>query len=285
MPEPAEVPALADREPMTPVACRVLENKTETGDTVTLFVDWPDSDPFEFKAGQFNMLYAFGIGEVPVSISGDPTRPGVLMHTVRQVGKVSSALAGARPGSMIGLRGPYGSHWPLDEPRGNDVVIVAGGVGIAPLRPALCQVLADRERYGRVVLLYGARTPGDLLFRDELALWRGRFDVEVLVTVDSAMADWRGTVGVVTGLLKRATFDGATAVGLVVGPEIMMRFAIGALGERGLTPERIYMSMERNMRCAVGTCGHCQLGPWFVCRDGPVFRYDQLVPWLRVREF
>jgi NAD(P)H-flavin reductase len=269
---------------MTPVACRVFETRRETVDTVTLAVEPPLDAPFSFQAGQFNMLYAFGIGEVPISISGDPTRSGVVLHTVREVGKVSAALVSAQAGSTIGLRGPYGSQWPVDDPVQRDIVIVAGGVGLAPLRPAVYQVVEQRERYGRVVLLYGARTPSDLLFRDELATWRGRFDIEVMVTVDNALAGWRGTVGVVPSLIQRATFDASGAVALVVGPEIMMRFAISALAERGVTPDRIHLSMERNMRCAVGTCGHCQLGPFFVCKDGPVFRYDQLEPWLRIRE-
>jgi NAD(P)H-flavin reductase len=272
------------REPMTPVPCRVLEMRKETADTVTLAVEPPQGAPFSFRAGQFNMLYAFGIGEVPISISGDPTRAGAIWHTIREVGKVSGALVRSPVGSVIGVRGPYGSEWPVNQPGQRDILIVAGGVGMAPLRPAVYQVLAQRDRYGRVVLLYGARTPNDLLFREELSSWRGRFDVEVLVTVDNALANWRGNVGVVPGLIQRATFDTAGAVALVVGPEIMMRFTISALVDLGVTTDRIYVSMERNMRCAVGTCGHCQLGPWFVCRDGPVFRYDMLAQWLRVRE-
>lgn len=280
----AEPPPAPAREPMTPVACRVLETRRETADTVTLAIEPPTGAPFAFQPGQFNMLYAFGIGEIPISISGDPARPETVLHTVREVGKVSTALVSAQAGSTIGLRGPYGSQWPVNKPVQRDIVIVAGGVGMAPLRPAVYQVLAQREQYGRVVLLYGSRTPKDLLFREELVEWRGRFDIEVLVTVDNALADWRGTVGVVSSLIQRATFDGSGAVALVVGPEIMMRFAIAALAERGLTPDRISLSMERNMRCAVGTCGHCQLGPWFVCKDGPVFRYEQLAPWLRIRE-
>jgi NAD(P)H-flavin reductase len=280
----AERQPAAALEPMTPMPCRVLEMRQETTDTVTLAIEPPAGAPFAFRAGQFNMLYAFGIGEVPISISGDPTHADVVWHTVREVGKVSGALVRAQVGATIGLRGPYGSEWPVDQPIQRDIVIVAGGVGMAPLRPAVYQVLAQRERFGRVVLLYGARTPSDLLFRDELSAWRGRFDVEVLVTVDNALASWRGNVGVVPGLVQRATFDASGALALVVGPEVMMRFTISALGDLGVSADRVYVSMERNMRCAVGTCGHCQLGPWFVCRDGPVFRYDMLAPWLRVRE-
>lgn len=278
----AELKAAPQGEPMVPAACRVIGTQRETADTVTLAIAPPPG--FTFKAGQFNMLYAFGIGEVPISISGDPARGDDIVHTIRTVGKVSAALADAQRGSMIGLRGPFGTEWPMEQPASRDIVIVAGGVGMAPLRPAVYEVLNHRERYRRVVLLYGARTPNDLLFADELTAWRGRFDVEVEVTVDNAGTDWRGTVGVVPNLVQRSTFDGSSAVALVVGPEIMMRFTIAALAQRGLTSDRIYLSMERNMRCAVGTCGHCQLGPYFVCKDGPVFRFDRLEPWLRVRE-
>lgn len=278
----ADLETVPQGDPMLPAACRVIWTRRETADTVTLAIAPPAG--FTFKAGQFNMLYAFGIGEVPISISGDPERGEGVVHTIRTVGKVSAALADAKQGSTIGLRGPFGTEWPMAQPDPRDIVIVAGGVGMAPLRPAVYEVLNHRERYGRVVVLYGARTPHDLLFADELMAWRGRFDIEVEVTVDNALTDWRGTVGVVPNLVQRSTFDGSSAVALVVGPEIMMRFTIAALAQRGLTPDRIHLSMERNMRCAVGTCGHCQLGPFFVCKDGPVFRYDRLEPWLRVRE-
>jgi NAD(P)H-flavin reductase len=281
--EPTDRPAPA-LDPMTPWACRVIGTSRETADTVTLAIEPPPGAGFGFRAGQFNMLYAFGIGEVPISISGDPTLGGAVLHTVRQVGKVSAALVNAEPGTTIGLRGPYGTHWPVDESATADVVIVAGGVGLAPLRPAIYQVLAQRRQFGRVALLYGARTPGDLLFPDELSAWQRRPDLDVRVTVDNALAGWRGKVGVVPDLIQGLTFDPASALALVVGPEIMMRYAIAALVDRGLESQRIYLSMERNMRCGVGTCGHCQLGPWFVCKDGPVFRYDRLAPWMRIRE-
>ncbi len=269
---------------MLPQPFRVSRRVRETSDTWTLELEPLAGERLELAPGQFTMLYAFGTGEVPISASGDPTRSGPLVHTVRAVGAVTRAICAARPGETIGVRGPFGTPWPVDAAAGSDVVIVAGGVGLAPLRPALYHVLAHRERYGRVVLLYGSRTPGDLLYRRELERWRARFDLDVDVTVDSAAGDWRGRVGVVTRLVERAAFDPGTAVALVCGPELMMRYTAEALLERRLPSESLYVSLERNMRCGLGHCGHCQLGPTLICRDGPVYRYDAIVPFLGVRE-
>lgn len=185
---------------------------------------------------------------------------------------------------VVGVRGPYGSSWPVAESEGSDVIIVAGGLGLAPLRPVVYHVLARREHYGRVVLLYGARGPADILYRRELEAWRRRLDVDIVVTVDHAAPDWQGNVGVVPALIARAPVEAEHAVAMVCGPEIMMRFTIDALRDRGLGADRIYLSMERNMKCAVGLCGHCQFGPAFVCRDGPVFRFDRIAPIFNIRE-
>jgi NAD(P)H-flavin reductase len=277
--------ALADRpmvHPMAPAPWRVVRHRKDSHDTHTL--DLEPSAPFSFAAGQFNMLSSFGIGEVPISISGDPTREGPVVHTIRDVGAVTHALCSMRPGETVGARGPFGTRWPVDEAVGGDVMVVAGGIGLPPLRPAIYQVLAERERFGRVALLYGARTPDDLLFSDELAGWRSRFDLDVQVTVDAAAGGWRGRVGVVPDLIARTEFDPATTTAMMVGPEIMMRFAIRPLLAAGLPPERIHLSMERNMQCAIAMCGHCQLGPFLVCRDGPVFAYRDVAPWLGIRE-
>jgi NAD(P)H-flavin reductase len=230
------------------------------------------------------MLYAFGVGEIPISISGDPGRQGTLVHTVRKVGSVSRALCALKPEDDVGVRGPFGSAWPLEACHGRDVVIVAGGIGLAPLRPVVYAVLSHRERYGRIALLDGARTPGDLLYRAEVERWRARGSIEVLVTVDHATAAWAGSVGVVTRLIERAHFDPAQSVAMVCGPEIMMRFTARELLARGIEPDRIYVSLERNMQCAVAHCGHCQFGPVLVCRDGPVFRYDRVAALLLQRE-
>jgi NAD(P)H-flavin reductase len=228
------------------------------------------------------MLYAFGIGEIPISVSGD--EHGRLVHTVRNVGAVSRAVCESRPGSVLGVRGPFGNAWPVEQAKGADVVVVAGGIGLAPLRPAIYGVLGDRDSYGGVALLYGSRTPGDLLYSRELERWRGRLDAQVEVTVDAADSGWRGSVGVVAKLVGRARFDARSAIALVCGPEIMMHFTARALLDRGLTSDRIYLSLERNMRCGLGHCGHCQLGTTLICRDGPVYRYDRVESLLAVRE-
>jgi NAD(P)H-flavin reductase len=270
---------------MLPVPRRVRRKVRNTHDTVTLELE-PEDGAAGFAPGQFNMLYLFGLGEVPISISGDPAAPAAVVHTVRAVGPVSGALRDLRRGAVVGVRGPFGSAWPLEAAAGRDVVIMAGGIGLAPLRPAIYSILARRDRYRRVVLIYGARTPGDLLYTRELERWRSRFDAQIEVTVDAAPPGaWRGHVGVAGTLLPRAEFEPAETVAMVCGPEVMMRFAIADLQHRGLGPEQIYLSMERNMRCAVGFCGHCQFGPAFVCKDGPVFRYDRVARLLGVREF
>jgi NAD(P)H-flavin reductase len=271
-------------DPLAPEPWRVLRRRKESHDTFTLELE-PEAGPrFSFAAGQFTMLSPFGVGEVPISISGDPTNPGPLVQTIRDVGAVTHALGSLKAGDTVGVRGPFGTDWRVEDAAGGDVVVVAGGIGLPPLRPALYQVLANRERYARVVLLYGARTPRDLLFQKELARWRGRFDLDVQVTVDSALGRWRGNVGVVPDLIPRARFDADNAVAMLVGPEIMMRFAVQALVAAGVPEDRILLSMERNMQCAVAFCGHCQLGPFLVCRDGPVFGYDAVAPWFRIRE-
>jgi NAD(P)H-flavin reductase len=233
-----------------------------------------------FAPGQFNMLYVFGVGEIPISISGDPTKPKMLVHTTRVVGTVTQAMRRLKRGDVVGVRGPFGSSWPVEEAQGNDVTIVAGGIGLAPLRPALYHILSHREKYGKVVLLYGARAPEDILYRDEVSQWRAHFDLDVYVTVDRATGKWRGNVGVVTTLIPRAPFDPLSTVAMICGPEVMMRFTALELQKRGVGSDTIFVSMERNMKCAVGFCGHCQFGPTFICKDGPVFRYSRVKDWL-----
>jgi NAD(P)H-flavin reductase len=273
-------------EPFLPIPYQVAGRRRETGDTVTLRLRPPEGRPPAFQPGQFNMLYLFGIGEVPISISGVHPRSGDLEHTVRAVGAVTRALARLRKGDAVGVRGPFGRGWPLEEAKGHDILILAGGIGLAPLRPALQHILAHRSAYGRVALLYGARTPADLLYPAEVEHWRGRLDLQVFVTVDRGDEDWRGHIGVVTTLLPMAErlMDLRRAFVLTCGPEIMMRVAARELEARGVSPERIFLSLERNMKCAVGFCGHCQFGPVFICRDGPVFPLHRIRPLLEVRE-
>jgi NAD(P)H-flavin reductase len=258
--------------------------RRELSDITTLELVAVAGEVPAFLPGQFNMLYAFGLGEVAISMSGDPAQPGGFVHTVRNVGAVSGALARLATGAVVGLRGPFGTAWPTTEAEGSDLVIVAGGLGLAPLRPAIYQVLASRARYGRVAILYGTRSPADILYRAELERWRRRLDVEVAVTVDHADATWHGDVGVVPKLIPRVGFDPLHTVALVCGPEVMMRFTAVALLTAGVPARQIHLSMERNMKCAIGLCGHCQFGPDFICKDGPVMRYDRIAGILAVRE-
>jgi anaerobic sulfite reductase subunit B len=265
-----------------PQLFRVRTRRRETHDTWTLRLEPVDGDGPGVRPGQFTMVYSFGVGEVPISFSGDPRGP--LVHTVRAVGAVTSAICDARRGAVLGIRGPFGNEWPVADAAEGDIVVVAGGIGLPPLRPALYEILHRRRDFRDVALLYGARTPDDLVFRRELERWRARGDVQVEVTVDAAVEPWRGKVGVVPKLIEGARFDPAATTAFIVGPEIMMRFSAQALLDRGVPPSRIFVSMERNMQCGVGHCGHCQLGPTLICRDGPVYRWDVLAPLLTARE-
>ncbi|MBI5154617.1 FAD/NAD(P)-binding protein [Candidatus Poribacteria bacterium] len=280
----AKAPAsIAD--PMLPFLYRVKGVKRETRDTFTLNLEPGNGGGLgAFRPGQFNMVYVYGVGEVPISISGDASRTGVMTHTTRAVGTVTRVMEKLRAGSAVGLRGPFGTSWPVDRAKGQDVVLVAGGIGLAPLRPVLYHILANREQYGRIVLLYGTRSPSDILFKTELQKWGGSFSMDVFVTVDRADRQWHGNIGVVTHLIKRAPFDPLNVVAMVCGPEVMMRFTAQELVRRGVNPADVHVSMERNMKCAIGLCGHCQFGPRFVCKDGPVFTYDYLDPIISKRE-
>jgi len=265
-----------------PLVYRLATRGQDTADTWTLSLEPVDGPAPVIAPGQFMMVTAFGVGEVPISVSGPPFTAGPVVLTVRAVGAVSRAICASEPGALLGLRGPFGNAWPVDAAEGGDVVVVAGGIGLAPLRPVLLRALERRGRYGTVSVLYGARTPADLLYPGQLAEWTGVADVAT--TVDTAGVDWRGRVGVVTKLLGAARFRPDATTAFVCGPEIMMRFAAQALLEAGVPASRIQVSMERHMDCGIGLCGHCQLGPTLICRDGPVYTWEQVAPWLEVRE-
>lgn len=268
--------------PMTPLPYRVEAKRWETPDTATLALDPAGPAAAPFRPGQFHMLYAFGVGEVPISVSGDADETGPLVHTIRSVGAVTRALCALEESDPLGLRGPFGTGWDVEDGEGRDVVVVAGGLGLAPLRPAILRLLRNRDRYGEVSILVGAREPEGLLFAEEIASWHDRLHVDV--TVDRASQTWRGNVGVVTELIAAAPFHPSRTLALVCGPEIMMRFTARALLERGVPPGDLRLSMERNMRCAIGHCGHCQFGPEFVCKDGPVFPYERVARLLEISE-
>ncbi len=290
MDSPSESHGTLAAGPMRPRPFVVVRRWDETADTFSVELRPALGDGSEpsgapaFRPGQFNMLYAFGAGEVPISISGDPADGERLIHTVRTVGAVTRLLSELRPGDAVGVRGPYGTGWPVDAAAGHDLIIIAGGIGLPPLRPVLYQVLAQRDRFGRVALLYGARSPEEMVFIDELRRWRSRLDLDVAITVDRATESWRGSVGFVTTLIARAPVDAADAVAMVCGPELMMRFAALGLVKKGVPEQQIYASLERNMKCGIGLCGHCQLGPSFVCRDGPVYPFTDVKGLLQVAE-
>jgi NAD(P)H-flavin reductase len=279
---PAIEAAAAD--PFLPELYRVVSVRRELADTATLEIVPASGERPSFAPGQFNMLYVFGVGEVAISMSGDCADRSRFVHTVRNVGAVSGAIAALEAGAVIGVRGSFGAGWPVAAAEGSDVVIVAGGLGLAPLRPAIYHLLANRARYGRVTILFGARSPQDMLYRSELEAWRRNLDVDVEVTVDHADPDWRGNVGVVTKLIPRAAFDPRETFAFVCGPEVMMRYASSALVDAGVAAGRVFLSMERNMKCAIGLCGHCQFGPSFVCKDGPVMALEKIASILTVRE-
>jgi len=246
------------------------------------FTDADAAASYRFKPGQFNMLYMPGVGESAISISGDPESPELLDHTIRVAGNVTRGLTQLKPGDTLGLRGPFGSSWPMEQCVGRDVLLVTGGIGLPPLRPAIYQLLKRRQDFGNLHLLYGARSPDVLLHQNEFDDWK-RSGLTIQKTVDRSVFGWKGNVGVVTLLLERLhSFDPSNTVLFCCGPEVMMRFVARTAFDRGLTAEQIWVSTERNMQCAVGLCGHCQLGPQFICKDGPVFRYDQIAPLLTV---
>jgi NAD(P)H-flavin reductase len=271
--------------PMASATARVAGIQKETHDTFTLAMEPDEGGTLHgFAPGQYSMLYVFGVGELPISISGDPERREQLIYTVRSVGPVTYRLVTRNAGDSVGVRGPYGTQWPMASARGKDVLIVAGGIGLAPLRPAIYHILRHRGDYGRLVTLYGARSSRDLLYRKELAAWSYVPDTQVLTTVDYGGVNWRGYVGVVTTLFRYVRLHPANTVALICGPEIMMRYVVRELENRGIPRDQIHLSMERNMKCAVGFCGHCQMGPYFVCKDGPIFSYPQLRPWMDKHE-
>ncbi len=281
--------AIAKENPWHSFTARLERVRQEIASVATYWLRIDDqaiAKEYRFLPGQFNMLYLPGCGEVAISLSGSAeSNEQQLVHTIRVVGRVTEAIARLPVGSTIGVRGPFGSSWPIDVCQGKDVVIVTGGLGMAPLRPMIYWIMNHRSDFGRVVLLYGARSPDLVLYTDELDSWRAH-EIEIQQTVDRADDAWSGAVGVVPLLLDRLPGLRPDSTEVVTcGPEIMMHYAALSARKRGIPKQSIWLSMERNMQCAVGLCGHCQLGSTFVCRDGPVFRYDALEPFLRIRDF
>ena len=286
LPTPAASPTVDRQQPWKTNAVRIHGIKPEVPGIDTYELAFEDANVaarFQFQPGQFNMLYLPGIGEAAISISSDPDRPERLLHTVREVGNVTRALARLRIGDQLLVRGPFGSAWPMEECRGCDLVIAGGGVGLAPLRPIVHHVINHRGDFGNVHLLYGSRRPADLLYADEFDAWRAA-GIDVEVTVDLADDAWKGHIGVVPALFYRLRLQAARTRVLTCGPEIMMRFVIFEALARRIPPERIYLTLERSMNCALGFCGRCQLGPAFICKNGPVFTYEQMAPYLDLED-
>ena len=270
---------------MVPRRYRVTERKQETVDAVTIALEPIDEPIDEPEPGQFTMLYAFGVGEVPISVSGCPRREGALLHTIRAVGATTRALCRLEPGGIVGVRGPFGAGWGSSRAHHSDVLIVGGGIGIAPLRPVVRDVLAERDTFGRVAVLLGARTPADLLYAAEIEEWQSRADAHVAVTVDAAPRGWSGHVGLITALLDPLPVTLSQTTAFLCGPEVMIRVVARDLVDAGADAERIFVSLERNMHCAIRQCGHCQLGPLFICADGPVVTWAVAAPLLAVRRW
>jgi len=261
---------------------QVLRRDRETADTVTLTLEPRENPVPPFRPGQFAMVYAFPRGEVPLSVSGTTPSGTGLLHTVRAVGAVTRALHDLRPGQQVGVRGPLGTPWDLGPARGRDLLLIAGGLGLAALRPLLLQALARPRSYRGITLLIGARTPADLLYRDRYRSWSAH--ARVAAIVDRADEAWTGQVGVVTTLLDRVPLRPQHTAAYLCGPEVMMRATARDLAHRGVPSCRMFLSLERTMRCGTGHCGQCQIGPLLVCRDGPVAAWDHVEPLLAVRE-
>lgn len=266
---------------MIPQLYRIERRQEEYPGTFTLQLSAEQGSSGDFSPGQFNMLYAFGAGEVPISMSGPVSPDGALVHTIRTQGLVTQALQRLRESEQIGVRGPFGCGWPLDKVKGRDLLIIGGGLGLAPLRPVIYSLLEDKPRARSVRLFYGARRPRERLYQRELLQWGQA--IELMQSVDHADTHWPGHIGVITGPLAAAQIDVKKTVAFVCGPETMMRFCIQVLRKMGLPEASIYLSMERNMKCATGHCGHCQWGPNFICKDGPVFCYRDIQSWFQVR--
>jgi len=267
-----------------PELYRVAAANRELPDLATIDIVPVSGDRPAFEAGQFNMLYVFGVGEIAISMSGDPTQDGAFVHTVRNVGLVSGAVTKLAPGDTIGVRGPFGKGWPVKEAEGSDIVILTSGLGLAPVRPAIYQILANRERYGRIAILVGYHSPSDIFFRSDLELWRQRLDVNIEVTVSHAGSGWRGNAGAVHALIPRVSFDPKETVAMLCASEVKMRYMAAALCDMGVSASKIFFTMERNMKCAAGLCGRCQFGPDFICKDGPVMTYERIEKILAIRE-
>lgn len=267
------------RNEYIPYPAIIKSIQAESFDTKTFRVVFEDKDlavNFDYKSGQFMEVSLLGLGEAPISITSSPVQKGFLEFTIRGMGRLTQAILQLNIEDKIHLRGPYGNSFPFEEVKGKNLYFVAGGIGLPPLRSLIQTVFNKRADFGKVKILYGAKTPDMLCFKDELKSWSGIADTEVLLTVDEPDGNWRGNVGVVTGLWDKTDIDGAGGIAYVCGPPIMIKFVIAKLLKSGFKEENIYVTLERYMKCGIGKCGHCNIGEKFVCIDGPVFSYSRL---------
>ncbi len=274
--------------PHTPLEAEVVERIQESPTIFTLrlrFTDPAEHATYRFAPGQFNMLYLYGVGEVPISIVSDPEDVHLFDHTIRAVGRVTQGLSQLEAGDRLGIRGPYGQGWPLDLAEDRDVMIVTGGLGCAPVVSVINYVMRRRDRFHRLVIMQGVKHSDDLIWRNQYAHWSKQPETQVLVAADQGAALWPWHVGHVTDLFDQVKMDFASAVVMMCGPEGMMRVAVEQLLARGMAEDHLFLSMERSMKCAMGLCGHCQYGGKFVCKDGPVFSYAQVKPLFGIRGF
>jgi len=279
--------AVSAEELLMPCWTEVVEVQPEIENISTVWLRFKDAalrKNYAFEPGQFNMLYLPGYGEAAISICSDVEKRDLIGHTVRFAGNVTRAVGRLKIGETVGLRGPFGTHWPIEQLEGKDIILAAGGIGLPPLRPVIYHIIRNRSKYGKVILLYGARTPADLLYTSQFEEWR-KADIDVQITVDRADDTWKGQVGVVSMLFYHFRFDQTKTAVLTCGPEIMIRFVVFEALARRIPAGQIFVSLERNMKCGQGSCGHCQLGPFFVCKDGPVFPFSALEPYFSVEEF
>ena len=274
--------------PHLPWQAEVIEKVAEAESVFTLRLRISDAgirNSYRFTPGQFNMIYLFGVGEVAISIVSDPENRGLLDHTIRAVGRVTNGLAKLGPGDMIGMRGPYGRGWPLAEAEGKDVLAITGGLGCAPSVSVINYIMERRPEFGHLTIMQGVKHYNDLLWRDRYEAWGKRPDTKVLLASDTGGPLWPWHVGPVTVLFDKIEIDPHCTIVIMCGPEGMMRASIQSLLARGLHERSIWLSMERNMQCAIRQCGHCQFGPRFVCRDGPVFSYPEVKALFGIRGF
>ena len=285
VPSDIDQPPLASGDSWAPCIYSIRDKRIENKNLVTLTLEPVGDDLIDpIGPGQFNMLYAFGVGEIPISVSSLTETHPLITHTIQDVGAVSAACSKLNIGDQLGVRGPFGTTWPVEEAKFKDVIIMAGGLGFAPLRPVIELIAQDRENYGEVNFLFGTRDPDSIFFHQDVISLQSDPSINFLITVDHSYSNWRGNVGVVTSLVEKSEFDPKNTVAFVCGPEIMMRYGAYSLIDAGIPENSIFLSMERNMKCAIGHCGHCQYGPLFVCKDGAVFPFSGIQEYLKISE-